>query len=202
MRMLSLLATLMLVGCPRHAPSRLEEDKSIVFPEFYAQFPVAVGKPGQVYELDGVTLKALMIALTDRYPPEAQARSCWNRPESQEYRIIRQGDIIFVSLGPDPAACSPSMILFDSGVEYAISVDGRILRRRFDGEPNGPLEPLDAGAQESFAEPVPYNMIGVGSAEPVGPLPPFLRRDGGVRPNAGQPDGGPVDGGTSAGLSK
>ena len=93
MRRLVLIATLMLVGCLRNASlARSEEDTSIVMPEFDAQFPVVVGKPGQVYELDGVTLKALMIALTDRYPPEAQARSCWNRPESQEYRIIRQGD--------------------------------------------------------------------------------------------------------------
>ena len=201
MRMLSLLATLVLVGCPRHASPTLEEDKSIIFPEFYAQFPVAVGKPGQVYELDGVTLKALMIALTDRYPPEAQASSCWSRPESQTYRVIRQGDIIFVSLGPDPDACSPSMILFDSGVEYAISVDGRILRRRFDGEPNGPLGPgaEDAGTQEPRGELVPYHLIGVGSAEPVGPLPPFLRRDGGVSPPDGgsAADDGPRDGGTS-----
>ncbi len=184
MRVLSVLATLMLVGCPRHAPPALEEDKSIVFPEFYASFPVVVGKPGQVYELDGVTLKALMIALADRYPPETQARSCWNRPESQVYRVIRQGDIIFVSLGPNPAACSPSMVLFDSGVEYAISVDGRILRRRFDGEPNGPLGEgaLDAGTQEPAGEPVPYSSIGIGSDEPVAPLPAFLRRDGGIGP--------------------
>lgn len=200
MRILSLLATLTLVGCSRHAPpTREEEDKSIVFPEFYAQFPVVVGKAGQVYELDGATLKALMIALADRYPPEMQARSCWARPESQEYRVIRQGDIIFVDLGPDPDACSPNMILFDSGVEYAISVDGRILRRRFDGEPNGPLGPVDAGTQEPAGEPVPYNMIGVGSAEPVGPLPPFLRRDGGVTSSdGGSVDGGVQDGGISA----
>jgi hypothetical protein len=209
MRTLILAALLLLAGCLRNSSTtQMQEDKSIVFPEFYAQFPVIVGKQGQTYELDGVTLRALTIALNDSYPPDTQARSCWDRPESLVYRVIRQGDIIFVSLGPDPAACNRSMILFDSGVEYAISLDGRILRRLFDGEPREPLkrEPSDAGVPD-FSQPVPYSKIGVTDAPAVYPFAARARRDGGVGPDGGSPehpmeDAGTGDGGTSAGPSK
>ncbi|MFL5346306.1 MAG: hypothetical protein ACJ8AT_16070 [Hyalangium sp.] len=205
MRKLPLLAAMLLMSCLRNsssAPERLEEDTSIVFPKFYERFPITVGKQGQLYELDGVTLRAIAIAANDFIPPQSKERQCWDRQEAQLYRVIRQGDIVFVRIDGNPEYCKPKLIMFDSGVEYAISADGRILRRRFDGEPNGPLGPSDAGTQESFAEPVPYSKIGVGSDEPVAPLPAFLRRDGGVRPDAGQPDGGPEDGGASAGPSK
>jgi hypothetical protein len=207
MRKLSLLAAMMLMSCLRNSssvPGRLEEDESIVLPKFYESFPVMVGEQGRLYELDGVTLRAITIAANDFIPPQPKDRQCWDRQEAQLYRVIRQGDIVFVRIDANPAYCEPKLLMFDSGVEYAITVGGRILRRRFDGEPREPLRPgtLDAGTQEPSGQPVPYNMIGVGSAEPVGPLPPFLRRDGGVSPDAGQPDGGPGDGGASAGPAK
>jgi hypothetical protein len=209
MRLLLFVAPLWLMGCMRNSPSaqRGEEDKSIVMPDFYDRFPVIVGKQDQLYELDGVTLRALAVAFNDFLPPATKARDCWDTPEAHQLRVIRRGDIIFVEISANPEACGRSMILFDYGAEYAISVDGRILRRRFDGEPNGPLGSVDAGTQEPVGEPVPYNKIGVLGGEPEGPLPAFLRRDGGVspgrdggvRPDAGQPDGGVQDGGTSAG---
>lgn len=41
------------------------EDESIVFPEFSAEFPIIIGEKGSPYELDGVTLRALMVAAAE-----------------------------------------------------------------------------------------------------------------------------------------
>jgi hypothetical protein len=206
MRMLLFILPLLLTGCLRNSsPTRQEEDKTIIMPDFYERFPDVVGRKGSLYELDGISLKALKVASDDFLPPEARARSCWDTQEAHVYRVIRQADIIFVRIDANPDACGRGLILFDSGVEYAISVDGRILRRRFDGEPNGPLGQgaPDAGTQEPAGEPVPYSSIGVGRGEPVGPLPAFLRRDGGAGLDGGpQEDGGLGDSGVPAEPSK
>jgi hypothetical protein len=181
------------------------EDKSIVFPEFHARPAVMVDESGQPYELEGVTLRALAIAANDFLPPDSKDRSCWSRQEAHLYRVIRQGNIIFVSIEADPTACERKFLMLDDGVRYAISTDGRILRRLFTGEPGVGAGPSDAGGPGRFAEPVPDELVGstnlgpssfiplqwrdggVGPVNPVSRLPSPALRDGGEPADAGAP---------------
>ena len=117
------------------SPTWEEEDKSIRFPKFYERFPVQTDAPGEMYALDGVTLKAITIAINDFLPPITKKTLCWRKPEAHDYRFIRLGDIIFVRIGADTEACNLRHGLLDYGVQYAISTEGRILRRLYDGEP-------------------------------------------------------------------
>jgi hypothetical protein len=119
----------------------VEDDRSIVFPPFFEQTAVEVGAQGAPYELEGVVLQAIMIAANDFLPPGTKERPCWDRQEAHRYRVIRQGDVIFVRIDEDPAFCGGGYVPLDSGVKYAISTDGRILRRVVDGEPEDSVEP-------------------------------------------------------------
>ena len=125
----------------------VENDRSIVFPQFFEQPAVELGAPGAPFELDGVVLQALVIAANDFVPPSDKARACGDRLEAHRYRVIRKGSTIFVRIEEDPAFCGGGYVSLDSGAKYAISTDGRILRRVVDGEPEGFSEggPADAG---------------------------------------------------------
>ncbi|XXF78148.1 hypothetical protein P2318_34660 [Myxococcaceae bacterium GXIMD 01537] len=139
---LSLALALMLSGCVRNpfsTPAPRVEDTSIVFPPFYEQEAIAVGSGGKPYELDGETLRALAVAANDYSPPSASNPPCRDTQEAQHYRVIRQGDIIFVHIYENPAHCGRAFPALDSGAKYAVHVDGRILRRVLDGQPEGPL---------------------------------------------------------------
>jgi hypothetical protein len=142
-----------LLGCVQHPrPVPVGNDRTVRFPQFFEQEAIAVGGQGPAYELDGVVLQAVMIAANDFLPPSTQERPCWDRPEAHQYRVIRQADVIFVRIDENPAFCSPGTLSLDSGAKYAISTDGRILRRVVDGEPDdsfGPASPLDAGSPAS-----------------------------------------------------
>ncbi len=183
MRCLLLAVAVVLVGCPRNQGRRsvpLEEDTSIVFPEFYASEAVIIGSPGQPYELNGATLRALMIAANDFLPPDSRERSCWNRQESYRYRVIQQAGIVFVEIGADPDACKPGPGLLDGGAKYAISTDGRILRRHFDGEPE--IEAPDAGLPATVSDPsIPVGDTTWGEPQPL----PASFLDGGAREHDG-----------------
>lgn len=208
MRYLPLLAAIILSDCIRSStthPTPEEEDTSIIFPRFYDRFPVVVGEQGLPYELDGVTLRAITIAANDFIPPTTKERPCWQRQEAHFYRVIRRGDIIFVDISWNSQYCKVGFGILDGGVRYAISTDGRILRRLFDGEPEGPFGPEspDAGEQEFKGTPVPLSSLGTIYGEPVpNALPPGWW-DGGVGPaspvsrppQASSPDGGTPDGG-------
>lgn len=167
------------------------DDRSIRFPDFHNEFAVEVGGTSGPYQLDGVTLRALMIAANDYIPPGTQEQECQFRQEAQLYRIIRQGDIIFVSISSNPPYCEPKFAILDGGARYAISTDGRILRRLVGIEPDGfsREEPLG----ESI--PVPNHLVGASSED----IRAWLR-DAGV-PDTGVPvaDGGvpTPDGGLS-----
>ncbi len=154
--LLAMAATL--PGClraPGPRPVPVENDPSIVFPRFFEQPAIEVGAGERPYELDGVTLRAIMVAVNDYLPPGGEERPCWKRPEAQRYRVIRQRDIIFVHIEDDPELCGLQYISLDSGVSYALSTDGRILRRIFGGSPEGALipEPTDAGREKLPPQP-------------------------------------------------
>jgi hypothetical protein len=192
MRSRLLLAVILLSSCMRSSrlASREDEDTSIVFPNFHEQFAVRVGEPGRPYELDGVTLRALTIALDELYPPGSKDQSCWSRPEAHRYRVIRQDDIIFVEISPQPGSCEGGLLLLDSGARFAIHADGRILRRHFDGEPGGPfdLKAPDAGTPGPVGESYPASQVGTVWGKEI--TLPSRALDGGTRTSPGTGDGG------------
>jgi hypothetical protein len=164
--------------CPRLPP--VEEDTSIVFPRFNERAAVVVGAQGEPYDMDGVTLRAIQVAANDFLPPGREPRTCLDRQEAHRYRVIRQGDVLFVQIYVDPTTCGRQYMVLDGSVRYAISAEGRILRRRFDGEPEGPLEPApaDAGVRGTRMEPGVPPAPGPLDGETPGFLSPE-RRDAG-----------------------
>jgi hypothetical protein len=141
MKKLSVLLAIALLSCVRSRDSRgavVEDDKSIVFPDF---FQSGTGGTDQTQSLDGATLRALLVVSQDLFPPDSNALPCWERPEGYDYRTVRQGDVTFVYVYVNPARCGRKVLAFDSGVKYAIGADGRILRRVFEGEPESPDDP-------------------------------------------------------------
>jgi hypothetical protein len=107
----------------------LEDDETIIFPNFHEQAAVHVGAGGTPYELEGVVLKAITIAANHFRPLVAEDHPCWAKQEAYRYRVIRQGNIIFVDISEDLEFCGMDYSSLDSGATYAISVDGQILRR-------------------------------------------------------------------------
>lgn len=200
MRGISLMLAVSLLGCgylrglfPHQTP--VEDDRSIVFPRFFEHAPVEVGAPGRPYELDGEMLQALVIASNDYIPPDARNLPCPSRREAQFYRVIRQEDIIFVYIYENHAYCGRQYPVRHSGGKYAISTDGRILRRLIGDQPESPLEreTPDDGGQGLSAEP------GVSSEfDAIWNSP----RDGGTEPSSPPSPPTPppaVDGGTRTG---
>lgn len=119
-----------------------------MFPPFYAQSALQVGAEARPYELDGRLLQAVRVAMDDFIPPgSSEERPCWGRPEAYRSRVIREGDIFFVLIHEDPDACGTQYVGVDTGARYAVSLDGRILRRSVGAEPELPLVPEvgDAG---------------------------------------------------------
>jgi hypothetical protein len=173
-RKLPLALTLLLSSCAlfKRAAPPVEEDTSIRFPEFHAQLATMVGESGQPYELDGAMLRALTLAANDFIPPDGRERPCWERQEAFSYRVIRQDNVIFVRISPDPAACEPRTLSLDGGARYAISTDGRILRRLFGGEPDR-FDPAVRAAEEQVpaGTPVPNSQVGDTSGERSPELP-------------------------------
>jgi hypothetical protein len=199
MRNLYLLATLILWSCVRNptSPSALlEENEAIVFPQFSGPPVKMGGQPGMPYELDGVTLRALSTALNDFLPSGLKDPPCWNRLESYRYRVIRQESIIYIRIHADPASCEGKFLMLDSGVRYAITTEGRILRRLFTGEPewDSGSEVSDGGVRQGTphdaGEPDLAPVLGTTWQEPR-PSSPRVWPDGGV-------GGTPSDGGDSA----
>jgi hypothetical protein len=166
MRRLSVLAAILLWSCVRNpapASAPLEAGETIVFPSFSGPVTEVGSQPGLPYDLDGVTLRALSTALADFLPSPASDQPCWSRPESYRYRVVRQGNIIYIRIHADPSLCEGKVLLLDSGVRYAISTEGQILRRVVTGEPDwnpagvgldggphpeAPRESQDAGVPE------------------------------------------------------
>ncbi|HEX8441620.1 hypothetical protein [Archangium sp.] len=191
---IALVLAVTLMGCgylrsllPHRVP--VEDDSSIKFPRFYERIPVAVGVQDEMYELDGEMLRALVIAFNDYLPTNAGDLPCADRREAQSYRVIRQGRIIFVYIHENFVYCGRQYPVRHSGAKYAISTDGRVLRRLIGDQPEGPieLEAPDDGGRWIRAEP------GVSSVFDYSP-----RRDGGTVPSDAQPPPA-ADGGHDAG---
>jgi hypothetical protein len=176
----------------------VEDDKSILFPRFFEQQATQVGAGSNPYELDGVTLRAIQIAANDFLPPGDKNPPCEFKQEAHRYRVIRHGDIIFVYVYEDPKYCEFTSPALDSGAKYAISTEGRILRRVVDGQPEEPFEPvnLDAGGWVPARPGVPsgYDPIenppprasppeppdaGTAPSQPLSPPAPRTAMDGG-----------------------
>jgi len=125
-----------LMGCVQRSAHPIDEDPSIVFPSFYEQAPVRVGVEKEIFELDGKALRAIQLAANDFLPPDAKNPPCWATQEAHTYRVLRQGELLFVRIDEDPSSCGREIPALHSGAQYAISLDGRILRRLVDGQPD------------------------------------------------------------------
>jgi hypothetical protein len=188
---LLLMLALPLSGCVRGSrPAEREDDPSIVFPSFFEQAAVEVGASGTPYELDGATLRALSLAADDFLPPDDPRPACWEQPASHRYRIIREEYVIFVRIDEDPEACGRQAPALHSGASYAISVDGRILRRVLDGQPDLNALPDSTDADDAGVL-APPGMSSQAPATPgeASPAEPAPTPDGGPTPTPA-PDGG------------
>jgi hypothetical protein len=108
-----------------------------------------------------------MIAANDRFAGSTQEQPCIDKRESHRYRVIRQEDIIFVRIDEDLDFCGLDYVIsLDSGVEYAISTDGRILRRIFDGDPMDDLSPAQGVTQSMPPPPEPAQQQDGGAGPP------------------------------------
>lgn len=114
------------------------QDRSIKMPRFDATTKIDL-------VIDGATLQAVRVAADDFLPPSSQTRQCSDGQVAHRYEVSRQGDIIFVRISEDPAACGGQGYSLDGAGRYAIHKDGRILRRVLDGDGQGSEEPDDAG---------------------------------------------------------
>ena len=140
---LSLVLVASLAGCMRSPTATLTPaggDRTIVFPQFFEHTAITVGAPGGTYELNGEILRAVAIAANDFLPPDDSPRPCHKRQEAQFYRVIRQGNIIFVDIRENHEYCGRRYPALDSGAKNAISTDGRILRHVLDGAEGGPFD--------------------------------------------------------------
>ncbi len=174
-----LAGAIALSSCVRQAwppPAPVEDNQSVRLPQLIGRPVIEIGSGTAAYELEGVVLKAIMIAMNDYVHPEAEDPTCWGSPEAHRFRVTRKGDIIFVRVDEDPEACGLQYVIVDSGATYAISTDGRILRRFFDGGPNKLLDVWEheGGVQEGGSPPI--------------------QQDGGVAPSAPEPPDAPPSG--------
>lgn len=125
-----------LAGCVRtffHGPVWINDDRPMVFPQFWAHGAAQADADGGAFDLEGVTLRALSVAKGDLFPRGGDG-TCSSQPEAHTYRVIRQADLIFIHIRQDPGYCGREAADLDSDVAYAIRTDGKIMRRYFAGE--------------------------------------------------------------------
>ena len=119
---------------PLSTPS--ENDDSIIFPVSVGHEFVEVASQKNTYQLEGEVLRALMVATNDYFTPAAFNGPCWARPEAHTFRFTRQDNIVFVYIDENWDVCERTAFPIHSGAKYAISTDGRILRRVVGSEPD------------------------------------------------------------------
>ncbi|PTL83189.1 hypothetical protein [Vitiosangium sp. GDMCC 1.1324] len=115
--------------------TRPEQDRTVIFPLSVGSGLVEIKPQEETYELDGEVLRALMLVSNDLFPPDTSKLElpCRFKPQAHTFRFARRGDVIFVYVNEDLAYCGRTTPALDSGAKYAISKDGRILRRVLDG---------------------------------------------------------------------
>jgi phosphatidylserine decarboxylase len=186
MKRVLLLLVVALSSCVRSRDFReivSEDGKTIVFPDFSSG---GSNSTAQGQSIDGVTLRALTVISQDLFPAGDKELPCWEKIDGYDYRVVRQAEITFVYVFLSPARCGRKVLAFDSGVKYAVHVDGRILRRVFEDEPHEHPEELlpDAGVSGAFREPGLPSILQGPTDDPSRHLPPAWL-DGGVRLDGG-----------------
>jgi hypothetical protein len=122
------LCVLLATACTRHRGWFEHQDSSV---RMLSYDSIMAGG-----HIDGPTFRALKVAANDFFPAWGPPRACIDTPEAYRYDSVRRGEIIYVALLQDPSYCGRTYSSLDSGARYAISIDGRILRRLLDGEPD------------------------------------------------------------------
>ena len=178
---LALLLIGLSMGCLRHRGWLPHQDSSVQLPGYES---IMAGAP-----IDGPTLRALQVAANDFFPAWGPLRACIDTPEAHKYYAVRRGEIIYVAISQDPGYCGRAYSSLDSGVRYAISVDGRILRRLLDDEPELDTPP-DGGFEEGGAE---STILDGGATAIDVTVPPEARASFPVFADGGSPS---PDGGT------
>lgn len=120
------LGSLFGCACTAKRPQPEFEDLTIKPPDFDGGLQADV-------DVDGYTLQAIRVAADDFLDPDPNVVPCRAKQVSHSYQARREGDIIFVRIDFKPANCGREFGVLDGGATYAVSVDGRILRRFIDG---------------------------------------------------------------------
>jgi hypothetical protein len=97
------------------------------------QLPVFDSKLALDTDLDGQTLQAIRIAADDFLGVDPKEPSCASKQSSHRYRAVRRGDVIFVRIDYKPENCGQTVRMLDAGATYAVSAEGKLLRRSLDG---------------------------------------------------------------------
>jgi len=120
------LGSLFGCNCQKKLEPAVTQDMSIQLPIFDSTLPVDA-------TLDGYVMQAIRIAANDHLPSGPPDLPCERKQSSYEYKALKQGEVIFVRIDFKPSNCGGQIDLLDGGATYAISLDGRILRRVLDG---------------------------------------------------------------------
>jgi hypothetical protein len=113
-----------------------ENDDSIIFPLSVGREFVEVAPQKNTYQMEGEVLRALMVATNDYFTPAAFNGPCWARPEAHTFRFTRRDNVVFVYVEENWDMCDRKSFPIHSGAKYAISTEGRILRRVTGSEPD------------------------------------------------------------------
>jgi hypothetical protein len=116
-----------LFGC-QCVPQREQPE----FADMRVKLPVFDSRLQVDARVDGYVLQAIRIAADDFLNPDPSNLPCQDQQVSREYQAKREGDIIFVRITFKPENCGMSYGLLDGGITYAISMEGRILRKSSD----------------------------------------------------------------------
>jgi hypothetical protein len=124
----ALLFIVISLGCLRHRSWFEHQDSSV---RMLSYDSIMEGGP-----IDGPMFRALRVAADDFFPAWGPPRACIDTPEAYKYYAVQRGETIYVAILQEPGYCGRAYSSLDSGARYAISMDGRILRRMLDGEPD------------------------------------------------------------------
>lgn len=120
------MASLFGCTCVPKREQPVGEDMRVQLPMFDSRLPIDS-------EVDGYAVQAIQIMADDlRLSRDPTTLPCADRQVAHTYRTRREGDIIFVRIDFKPENCGRTIGMLDGGATYAISLDGRILRRSID----------------------------------------------------------------------